>query len=389
MKNKLVFLFAILAFACNDGSKYIIRGKITNAEGKYVYLDELKLSSRSNIDSIKIDKNGQFKFTGKVSIPTYFLLGLGEKNKNFITLLIDSAEHVDVYGDQSNFSRDYIVLGSEGSALVQELNMRLSKTKHQLDSINNLKIANTSSNQMTFWSGYGYSEQQKKWDENIEQIKQAQMKYSQEFVLSHPFSMANVLALYQKFDDENFVIQDLQSLIIAANALNSFFPQSEHVKALYANTTKLIQEERGARLQRFIQEQGENFPDIVLPNPEGKEIALSSLKGKFVLLQFWAGADKGSRIMNPTLVDLYKRFRSKGFEIYQVSVDVDRYDWINAIAEDKLSWINVCDEKGSRLAVMNYNVTELPSNFLIDKDGTIINKNVKGPVLTNLLEKAL
>jgi len=375
MKSKLIFLLAVLAFACSDESKYLITGKITNAEGKYIYLDELKLTSRVNIDSMKIDKNGQFKFKGEVGIPTYFLLGLDDKERNFITLLVDSAEHVEVYGDMANFSQNYIVTGSEGSILVQELDVRLRKTKYKLDSINTLMTA------------YRLNpEEQKKWEGELEEIKQAQMEYSKNFVMEHPFSMANVLVLYQKFDDDNYVIQELHSLKVAASALNSCFPGSEFVKALYADTERLMKDEKMYRLREYMQEYGDNSPDIVLPDPNGKEIALSSLRGKYVLLQFWAGANPSSRVMNPVLADLYKLYRNKGFEIYQVSLDTNKTDWINAINEDQLTWINVGDGAGSRNAALNYVITEIPYNYLLDKEGKVIVKNIKGPALTNLLK---
>ena len=375
MKSKLIFLLAVLAFACSDESKYLITGKITNAEGKYIYLDELKLTSRVNIDSMKIDKNGQFKFKGEVGIPTYFLLGLDDKERNFITLLVDSAERVEVYGDMANFSQNYIVTGSEGSILVQELDVRLRKTKYKLDSINTLMTA------------YRLNpEEQKKWEGELEEIKQAQMEYSKNFVMEHPFSMANVLVLYQKFDDDNYVIQELHSLKVAASALNSCFPGSEFVKALYADTERLMKDEKMYRLREYMQEYGDNSPDIVLPDPNGKEIALSSLRGKYVLLQFWAGANPSSRVMNPVLADLYKLYRNKGFEIYQVSLDTNKTDWINAINEDQLTWINVGDGAGSRNAALNYVITEIPYNYLLDKEGKVIVKNIKGPALTNLLK---
>lgn len=381
MRKSIVFLIVVIAVACHDASRYTIQGRISNAEGRYIYLDELKLTSTVSIDSVKLDKDGEFKFKGDVSYPSFFLLRLSENEKNFVTLLVDSAEQVEVSGDAANFSRDYLVKGSEGSALVQELNKQLRKTKHKLDSIRSLQIS--------FRNEVGYERKRKQWEQEYEQVRQAQISYSKKFVESHPFSMANVLALYQKFDDDTYIIQDLQSLKVAASALNSFFPESEHVQALYANTIKLMQEERNARLSKFIREEGENSPDIVLPDPDGKKIALSSLRGKYVLLQFWAAADRGSRIMNPVLVELHKKYHSKGFEIYQVSIDKNRYDWINAIDEDRLAWINVGDMEGSNVAVNTYNVKEIPFNYLLDREGVVIGKNLKGPELNKLLGQVL
>jgi peroxiredoxin len=365
--------------ACDNSTNYKISGHISNAEGKYIYLDELKVSASETLDSVKIDKKGAFEFEGIVKHPTFFLLKLSERN--FITLLVDSAEHVQVAGDVANFSRDYAVSGSEGSSLVQELNQQLSRTKHKMDSISSLHVL--------FRADPNYPERKKKWDAEYNEVVEKQIDYSRKFITSHPFSMANVLALYQKFDNDNFVVQDLQSLKTAASALNSFFPESEHVKALYANTIKLMQDERNVRVQHFIQEQGANSPEIVLPNPDGKEIALSSLQGKHVLLQFWSAQDRGSRIMNPVLVELYNKYKRKGFEIYQVSIDENRYEWLDAIDQDNLSWINVGDMKGSNAAVMNYNVQTIPYNYLLDKEGGIIAKDIKGPALDKLLAEIL
>lgn len=381
MKRLFVLLISIAAFvvACDDSTHYKISGRISNAEGQYVYLDKLKVSSSENVDSVKIGKSGEFEFDGIVQHPTFFLLKLSDRN--FITLLVDSAEQVQVAGDAANFSRDYVVNGSEGSAQVQELNQHLSHTKHLLDSIGSLHVL--------FRTDPNYSTLKKKWEQEYNEVVEEQIKYSQNFVTSHPFSMANVLALYQKFDNDNFVVQDIQSLKTAASALNSFYPESEHVKALYANTIKLMKDERSARIQQLIQEQGENSPDIVLPNPDGKEVALSSLRGKYILLHFWSAQDRGSRIMNPVLVELYKKYNRKGFEIYQVSVDDNRYEWIDAIDQDKLSWINVGDMEGSRTAVVNYNVQQVPFNYLLDDEGVIIAKDLKGPALDRLLAAEL
>ncbi len=375
----LLLALTTVIVACKDSTKYKIEGQISNAEGSYVYLDELKVSSTQTIDSVLISKNGDFSFEGNVSYPTFFLLRLSENN--FITLLVDSAEQVKVKGDAANFGREYSVSGSEGSAYVKELNQNLSRTKHQLDSLRTLQIS--------FRSDANMTAKVEKWTQEYNDIRQAQIEYSQKFVSEHPFSMANVLALYQKFDDETYVIQDLQSLKLAASALNSFFPKSEHVQALYTNTLQLMQEERAARMKNFIQTQGINSPDIVLPNVDGKEIALSSLQGKYVLLQFWSAMDRGSRILNPVLVEVYKKYKNKGFEIYQVSVDENRYEWVDAIEKDKLSWTNVGDMEGSLKALSMYNVRSIPYNYLLDREGKIIAKDLKGPALNNLLGNLL
>jgi peroxiredoxin len=176
---------------------------------------------------------------------------------------------------------------------------------------------------------------------------------------------------------------------VAASALNTIYPNSGHVKALYQNTLDLLREEQNAKLRQMIQEQGENSPEIVLPNPDGQEIALSSLRGKVVLLQFWSALDRNSRILNEALVEAYGKYKNKGFEIYQVSVDDNRVEWVDAIDQDRLTWINVGDMQGSNQAVRAYNIQTVPYNYLLNEEGEVIAQNLKGPGLNRALAQIL
>jgi peroxiredoxin len=360
---------------CKHPQKFEIRGKITNAEGKKIYLDELMVASLRPVDSAKINSSGEFLLRHHVGIPTFYLLKLSDNN--FITLLLDSAEKVSIKADAINFSREYDLQGSPGSLLVQELNNKLNTTKQKLDSISSLSEL--------FKESPDIEVRKKEWNAAYDRIVQDQIRYSTDFVSKNPFSMASVLALYQKFDDENYVVRDIQALRIAASALNSFYPKSEHVKALYANTLQLIAKERSGNIQKFIEEKGQNSPDIVLPDQNGKKIALSSFRGKYVLVHFWSAMDQNSRIVNPVLAEIYQKYKNRGFEIFQVSVDKDRTQWLNAIREDRLVWTNVGDMEGSIQPVMFYNIQSVPYNYLLDKEGVIIAKNLIGPAIDKTL----
>ncbi|SHF52719.1 protein of unknown function [Mariniphaga anaerophila] len=370
----------LLAVGCSkDNGKFSVKGKITHAEGQTIYLEELQVATATPVDSVKINKKGEFKFTGTATVPTYFLLKLSP-NK-FITLLVDSVENIVVDADAANFDRNYRVEGSLGSVQVKMLNDKLLDTRRKMDSIqslNNLYRGNPD-----------YDRMKKDWDAAFDSVKKEQTDFSTEFVMKNPFSMCSVLALYQKFDDQEYVIKDLHTMRVAASALNTIYPNSGHVKALYQNTVQLLQEEQNAKLRQMIQEQGENSPDIVLPNPDGKEIALSSLRGKVVLLQFWSALDRNSRILNEALVDAYRKYKNKGFEIYQVSIDDNRVEWVDAIDQDRLTWTNVGDMQGSALAARIYNIQEIPYNYLLNEEGAIIAQNLKGPGLDKALAQIL
>ena len=117
---------------------------------------------------------------------------------------------------------------------------------------------------------------------------------------------------------------------------------------------------------------GKPLPEITLPNPLGTEVPVSSLKGKVVLVDFWASWCRPCRMNNPKLVDVYERLKDKGFEIYAVSIDENKGAWMAAVAEDKMFWTNVVDTRGWRSTVLSsFNVEAIPSNLLIDKKGMI------------------
>lgn len=378
--NRIIFVLIaalVVLSSCEKSNEFTIKGKITHADGETIYLEELLVSSRKPLAETKISKNGEFEFTGETGEPKFYLLKLAEDK--IITLLVDSVENVRIEADKANFGREYSVEGSSGSELVKDLILRINTTEHQLDS---LKALNE-----LYVGKPVYKRLKQEWDEVYLSIIQNQVNYSIGFVTKNAFSMASVYALYQKFRDGSFVVSDLQTMRTAASALNSIYPNSKHVQALYQNTLQILERERDIKLQQFIEDNGENSPDIVLPDQNGKEIALSSLRGKVVLLQFWAAEDRGSRILNPVLVDAYSRYKRKGFEIYQVSADNNRIEWVDTIDKDKLSWINVGDMEGSTAALNVYNVQELPFNYLLNKEGIIIAKNLKGPALSRALSR--
>jgi len=184
-------------------------------------------------------------------------------------------------------------------------------------------------------------------------------------------------------------VQDLQTIKVAASALFSMYPNSGHAKTLYDDTKTMMKNAQNVKMQQFIKDSGINSPDISLPNPSGNNIKLSSLKGKYVLLQFWSATDANSRILNPVLKENYQKFNAKGFEIYQVSIDTSRQAWLKTINSDQLNWINVGDMKGSMSAVNNYNIRSVPSNYLLDKEGNIIARDLIGPSLYRKLNEIL
>lgn len=377
------FIFPILIlsmfFACQKKSDLTIKGAISGGKGKKVYLYKLLVNGQKAIDSTKIGSNGDFEFNCNVSYPTFYLVKLTPSN--FVTVVGDSLQTIDIKGDYKTFSSTYTVEGSEASSDIRDLNLHMMKTKQQIGKLQKsyYEILNGSKN----------IQELSRIEGQFQKVMKEQTDYSTEFVKTHPFSMASIIALYQKFDYDNYVVQDLQTMKTAASALEAIYPESQHVQALHKNTLKLISKERKYKMNNLLKQYAVNSPDIELPDNHGKIRKLSSLRGKYVLVQFWASTDQGSRIQNDILRKNYSLFHKKGLEIFQVSVDTNKSSWKSAIKEDQLRWINVGDMQGSNQAVINYNVQMVPYNYLLDPEGNIIAKNLMGSELNKSLSKVL
>ncbi len=160
-------------------------------------------------------------------------------------------------------------------------------------------------------------------------------------------------------------------------ALTAKYPENYFVKDLRHK----VMLEKSTRI-------GSIAPDIALPNPDGDTIRLSSLRGKIVLLDFWAAWCGPCRRENPNVVRLYNQYKDKGFEIYGVSLDRDRASWLRGIQEDKLTWILVSDLKyWSSGAARLYGVTSIPHAILLDREGRIIAKKIRSHDLERLLQE--
>jgi peroxiredoxin len=191
--------------------------------------------------------------------------------------------------------------------------------------------------------------------------------------------MASIYALYQKIDANNFVLndnRDIQLVKITSQSLDTIWPDSEHVKALKMDAANLEENLLSQRLQQAIASAESSLPEIRLPDPNGDTIALTSFRGKVILLSFWASWDQASVSHNIPLRGIYDRYHSRGLEIYQVSFDNDREAWVKAIQYDELPWINVSELSYPESSVAAiYNLEELPVVFLIDRKGQIVGKN--------------
>lgn len=379
-----VALVAITFVSCNKTDGVTLTGKIESAAGEKIFLEQIGLSQTVIVDSVKIDANGSFVLAApRVAEPTFFRAYLDDNRS--ITFIADSTETIEfqINNEASPWFESIDFINSEESQQIQDMNSRVAALQSDLQ---------------RFEQQYNdMSDDERKAFNDAFVDKIAKHKtYIQQYVFENPRSFVSYYALFQAisgvqiFDVTNSEDRTLFATI--ATSLNLVYPESERVKQL-CNLVLSAQFEQRKRQQvnDLINNADEvKSPDLSLPSLAGDTLKLSSLRGKIVILQFWTSANENARKYNRQLAKLYTKYHSKGLEIYQVSFDTSRVLWEEASQNDNIEWANVCDLKGNNsIAARLYNVSQIPSNYIIDRDGTLIGKNLFATRLDNKISELL
>jgi hypothetical protein len=373
MKRIAAFSISLIVLAgCVDRNSVRIDGIVNKKEDKKIYLERIDVDISVRIDSASIKKNGSFRFRFKASEPDFYKVGYSDSD--FITVLTGPGERVKLNFTGNNLHENYQVEGSEGSQKIKMLDLVLADTKRRLDSLKTVYEAASKN------PGFDKKEPLLR-DEYIKLIKEQRNK-NIGFILENLNSFASIKALYQMIDNETYVLyepRDLQFMKLVSDTLIFHYPNSKQAKAL--------KEDLGKRMNQFfmsqIEQVAKNAPEVKLdPNLKdikGNRIALSSLRGKVVLLSFWVTASGESIAENLSLKEFYKLYKSRGFEIYQVNLDENEATWKNAVKFDELPWISVReDDPKNPVNARLYNVKAVPANYLYDRDGKITAVNLHG-----------
>ena len=366
MKRIGPLLIVALLLSCTREKPVRVRGSVENGQGM-IYLDEQGLNEVRKVDSTRLHRDGHFELKDRIAVPTFYNLHLEEGP--IIPLLLKPGETAGIRTKAGDFAGNYEVSGSEESQNLRRLNRRLALTRHRMDSLSLL-----------------FDESREAGEEVLKGIQDAykavvdsQRRFSIGFVLNHRNSLSAVYALYQKLDKNTYIFnsnRDIQLFKITSIALDTLYPESEYVKSLKWDAENLENNLRASTWKNIVDALPSSTPNIRLPNPEGDTVALSSFRNKVVLLSFWASWDQESVALNQEFKTLYGKYHKGGLEIYQVSFDSDLRRWMDAINFDELPWTNVSELSYPESIVAGlYNITEIPTYYLIDRTGQIIGKN--------------
>src|SRR3990172_7508384 len=365
-KLSILSLLALLLSACAtqhpDG--FEIKGKLTNAKSQTIYLEELTPTAVSVKDSVVLDENGEFTFSGKIPEIAFYRLRLAQNN--FINMVLDTIDEVQITADAENLYYTYKIEGSENNLLLYELNAYAVKFAGKIDSLKGVLQSYQSSPKI---DSVNYV-----LNNEYNRMVADKFNFTKGFIDKNFHSLV-ALAAIEQLDPNN----DLPYYLKVDEALSAAYPNSQYVKNFHTRVSQLTQLAPGSEA-----------PAIVLNDPGDVPIALSSFRGKVVLIDFWASWCKPCRIENPNVVRLYNKYHDKGFEIYGVSLDRDKTAWVKAINDDGLEWVHVSDLMfwNSPVAKL-YDIKAIPETYLLDEKGIIIAKNLRGEELEKKLETIL
>jgi peroxiredoxin len=205
-------------------------------------------------------------------------------------------------------------------------------------------------------------------------IKEKEAMYLKKFIDDNTSSLAS-LAIIDRLNAET----DVDYFVKLDKGLSAKYPKSDYVKMFHMRVSEMNKLGIGSLA-----------PDISLSTPEGKTVSLTSYKGKVVLVDFWASWCRPCRAENPNVVKAYKEFHAKGFDVLGVSLDRDKAAWQKAIADDHLTWTHISDlGMWSSSVVKLYNISGIPFSVLLDKEGRIVAKGLRGEELENAIRKLL
>jgi len=379
-RSLLVIAIITLLVSCNQKNAFKVSGKIQNAAGKTLYFQHNGILETSTLDSVKLDAKGEFSFkSSSPKYPDFYRLKL---DNNAITFAIDSCEKIVINAKAEKFSTDYNISGSETSFQIQKLRKSV---------LNIQRKVNTISPKMT-------TEVQKAIIAEIEKDIEIHKEIARKLILQNPRSIVAYFAIYQQVNNvylfSPFDKADKPYCAAVATSFNVFMPEYVRSKNLFNRVMEAIKEERSAKKaqdwSQILANQSKNggYINIELPDKNNVIQKLSALVGKTVLINFTVYKMEQNADYIFALRELYDKYHNRGFEIYQVSLDNDEALWQQAIYN--IPWTCVRGLNGANTKYVDlYNISEVPTSYLLNKSGTIVGRYRGFAELQKAIEKNL
>ncbi|WP_436517315.1 peroxiredoxin family protein [Ekhidna sp. To15] len=365
MKHISILVFVLFLLGCDqtatDGVK--LSGNLEQfSPGGFAYVEQITENGVQTLDTLQVDTDGSFGTYLDIQEPAFYRVNFN--GKQIITLVLTGEETEVVVNADGNDPRGFSeISGSYDTEYKQQMDALMERFRTQIQGMQNAqRKARAESDSETFQSiQYQMMDLAKEAEAELKGlIREASPSLSAFYGL--------------QMIDANQNVYFIDSI---ATELQAEMPENFHVASLISQ----VSSKKSLAI-------GKEAPEIALQNPNGEVVKLSSLKGNYVLIDFWAAWCRPCRAENPNVVRLYNEYSDHNFEILGVSLDRTRDKWLQAIEQDGLPWLHVSDLKYWRSeAAQDYQVGAIPATFLIDPDGIIIAKNLRGASLAAKLKE--
>lgn len=369
---------AVLLGACSQEGEVKLSGRFAGHSDKKVYLEQVLPGDQHMVDSALLSKKGDFRLeVVPPQTPTLYNLHC---SNDVIPLFLSPGERVTV-NSIGDVAQNYTVEGSPESERLRELKMLLAGGALALDSMRGVIVNTTGEEQMQSY---------------MEFLKETQriMREHLAFIITQPSSFSSLYALYQRLPGQQYLFNrdnDILYFRMVADSTCKHHPESPYVQAL---RREVDEADSKTGLLSMISEklsgEGDKYPDLYMPDMHGNKHLLSNLQGNVILIDFWLSSLPAAKLNNAEVRKVWDEAKGKGFEVYQVSLDTNKAQWILTVQNQKLPWITVCDLKGNESpAARQFNISKVPTNFLLDRSGNIVARDVYGENLAREVRKLL
>ncbi len=381
----LLFISLILVSCSDDksveniplenGDNFAVQGTIKGAENKTFYLEALTEKGQVSISENKADENGFFKMVGNIPGFGMYQLRIGDEKGKIIPLTLVPQDRVEITGDLATYETKPIVTGTKWADVMTEYMAKYAVFHKDQEEL--IKLQGTVSD--------------KELTEKYLVMKGIVDDFAIQKMNSDPSNPFNLVLSSSATPTMGFEYWDPKNLDVLKKVSAAFekeFPDSPLTMTL---ANQVYQIEEGYNKFSEMNSGDKIAPEIALNNPDGKEIRLSSLKGQYVLIDFWASWCSPCRRENPNLVRLYEMYKNKGFTVYSVSLDKKLDAWKAAIKKDNLSWPNHVSDlmQWDSPMIELYGFNSIPHTVLIDKEGKIIATGLRGSSLEQKLKELM
>jgi len=370
MKRNILIQFALLITiigvftSCANKTHFTVKGNIKDGNGKMLYLENVTTSKVVLLDSIKLNNSGSYQFKhNRPAAPDFYRLRL---NSQLINFTVDSTETITIDSDTIKFAESYTVGGSTESEKIKALTLLQLKTSETFNQLQDQYRAKSIT----------ADEYKEKADTCINEYKTEAKKY----IYSNPASASTYFALFQQINGllifDPYDKTDSKAYGAVANNWNQRYPnapRTKHLVHLFTSALAVMRGEQNPIIDANTVESKDYF-DVSLQSVDDKTYRLSEIgKDKVVLVEFIAYEMKESPAHNQQLAKVYEKYRNQGFQIYQISLDIDEHFWKNAAVN--LPWICVIDPQSVNSDIVKkYNVNGLPTGFILNRKGDIVKR---------------